>query len=350
MVGNRLIVINLSLNPQFLISLSSNIMSNRRTFLKKSVAASALFSGLSWPAWAKEENIYRPKGSATIISTWIHGIEANAESWRVLAAGGSITDAVEAGVKIPESDPENTSVGLGGMPDRDGHVTLDACIMDPSGNCGSVAGLESIENPISVARKVMDDTPHVMLVGDGALQFALEKGFKKKNLLTEKAKKALEEWRIKAEYKPIINIENHDTIGLLAQDANGDIAGACTTSGLAFKMRGRVGDSPIIAAGLFVDNEIGGATSTGMGEAIIKAAGSHLVVELMRQGRTATEACQEAVQRVIKKEPRYQDLQVGFIAIRKDGDVGGYAIHKGFNYALMTSAKKNVMIDAKSAL
>lgn len=325
-------------------------MSNRRSFLKKSAAATALFSGLGWKSLARQEAVFRAKGSPTIISTWIHGIEANAESWRVLQNGGSVTDAVEAGVRIPESDPENTSVGLGGMPDRDGHVTLDACIMDPTGNCGSVAGLEHIENPISVARKVMDNTPHVMLVGDGALQFALEQGFEKKDLLTEKAKKALEEWRVKAEYKPIINIENHDTIGLLAQDANGDIAGACTTSGLAFKMRGRVGDSPIIAAGLFVDNEIGGATSTGMGEAIIKAAGSHLVVELMRQGRTAQEACKEAVERVIKKEPRYKELQVGFIALRKDGDVGGHAIHKGFNYALMNAAEKNVMVDAKSAL
>lgn len=322
-------------------------MRNRRSFLKKSAAATALFSGLGWRSFASDQPAFKAKGSPTILSTWIHGLEANAESWRVLQAGGSITDAVEAGVKIPESDPENTSVGLGGMPDRDGHVTLDACIMDPTGNCGSVAGLEHIENPISVARKVMDDTPHVMLVGDGALQFALEQGFEKKDLLTEKAKKALEEWRVKAEYKPIINIENHDTIGLLAQDANGDIAGACTTSGLAFKMRGRVGDSPIIAAGLFIDNEIGGATSTGMGEAIIKVAGSHLVVELMRQGRTAEEACQAAVQRVVKKEPKYQELQVGFIAIRKDGDVGGYAIHKGFNYALMTDANKNVMADAK---
>lgn len=325
-------------------------MGNRRSFIKKSAAATALLGGLGLRSLAREEKSFKPKDEATIISTWIHGIEANAESWRVLQEGGSITDAVEAGVRIPESDPENTSVGYGGMPDRDGHVTLDACIMDPSGNCGSVAGLEHIENPISVARKVMDDTPHVMLVGDGALQFALANGFEKKNLLTEKAKKALEEWQIKAEYKPIINIENHDTIGLLAQDANGDIAGACTTSGLAFKMRGRVGDSPIIAAGLFVDNEIGGATSTGMGEAIIKAAGSHLVVELMRQGRTAQEACEAAVERVIKKEPRYKELQVGFIALRKDGDVGGYAIHKGFNYAMMTSADKNVMVDAKSVL
>ena len=350
MGSNRLIVINLTLNHEFLPRISPRIMSNRRNFLKKSAAAGTFLAGLGFPSLAGERKVLKPKGSPTIISTWIHGIEANAESWRVLENGGRVTDAVEAGVRIPESDPENTSVGLGGFPDRDGHVTLDACIMDPNGNCGSVAGLEHIENPISVARKVMEDTPHVMLIGDGALQFALEEGFKKKNLLTKKAKKALEEWRVKSEYKPIINIENHDTIGLLAQDANGDIAGACTTSGLAFKMRGRVGDSPIIGAGLFVDNEIGGATSTGMGEAIIKVAGSHLVVELMRQGRSAEEACKEAVLRVVKKEPRYKDLQVGFIALRKDGDVGGYAIHKGFNYALMTSADKNIMVDAGSVL
>ena len=325
-------------------------MANRRNFLKKSaLITSVLGTGSLSKLFAKERG-FNASGEATIISTWIHGIEANAETWKVMSSGQSVTDAVEAGVRIPESDPENTSVGLGGMPDRDGHVTLDACIMDPSGNCGSVAGLEYIENPISVARKVMDETPHVMLVGDGALQYAIENGFEKKDLMTERSKKALAEWLKKSEYKPIINIENHDTIGLLAQDANGEISGACTTSGLAFKMRGRVGDSPIIGAGLFVDNEIGGATSTGMGEAIIKAVGSHLVVELMRQGRTAQEACVAAVERVVKKEPRYKELQVGFIALRKDGDVGGYAIHKGFNYALMTSADKNIMVDAKSYL
>jgi len=233
------------------------------------------------------------------------------------------------------------------MPDRDGHVTLDACIMDASGNCGAVAGLEHIENPISVARKVMDDTPHVMLVGDGALQFALSNGFEKKDLLTEKSKKALSEWQKKAEYKPIINVENHDTIGLLAQDKAGNISGACTTSGLAFKMRGRVGDSPIIGAGLFVDNEIGGATATGMGESIIKVAGSHLIVELMRQGYEPDEACKEAVKRIVKKDPNYENIQVGFLALRRDGAIGGFALRKGFNYALMTSGDNNKMVDAR---
>lgn len=325
-------------------------MTNRRSFLKKTALVTSLLSLPSLKILQAKDRDFRPSGKSTIISTWNHGIQANARTWGTLADGGTVTNAVEAGVRVVESDPENTSVGIGGFPDRDGHVTLDACIMDPSGNCGSVAGLEHIENPISVAKMVMTDTPHVMIVGEGALQFAVEKGFEKKDLLTDKARKAWQEWLVKAEYKPIINIENHDTIGLLAQDANGDIAGACTTSGLAFKMRGRVGDSPIIGAGLFVDNEIGGATSTGMGEAIIKVAGSHLVVELMRQGRTPEEACKAAVERIVKKEPRYRDLQVGFIAIRKDGKTGGFALQKGFNYALMNAENSNIMVDARSLL
>jgi L-asparaginase/N4-(beta-N-acetylglucosaminyl)-L-asparaginase len=290
---------------------------------------------------------FKSNGKAVVISTWNHGLEANAAAWQILNNGGASVDAVEKGVRVPESDPGNTSVGYGGFPDRDGRVTLDACIMDPSGNCGAVACLEHIENPISVARRVMDETPHVLLVGQGALEFALDQGFKKKDLLTEKAKKALLEWQKEAQYKPIINIENHDTIGLLALDQHGDISGACTTSGLAFKMHGRVGDSPIIAAGLFVDNEIGGATATGMGEAVIKVAGSHLVVELMRQGYEPEAACKAAIDRIVKKDPGFKDIQIGFLALRKDGSTGGYAIHKGFNYALMTGEDSNKLLDAK---
>ncbi len=289
-------------------------------------------------------------GHATIISTWNHGIPANARAWQILAAGGTPVEAAEGGVRVVESDPDNGSVGIGGRPDRDGRVTLDASIMAPDGNCGAVAALEHIENPISVARKVMEDTPHVMLVGDGALQFALEQGFAKKNLLTEASRQAWQQWLKKAEYKPVINIENHDTIGLLVQDADGHIAGACTTSGLAYKMHGRVGDSPIIGAGLFVDDEVGGATATGMGEAVIKVAGSHTVVELMRQGYEPREACHEAVKRITRKEPRYKEWQVGFLALRKDGVTGGFAIHKGFNYALMTAADNNKMVEAESLL
>lgn len=326
-----------------------SVMLKRRSFLKRTTLLGSMLGG--WPLFSTlaRQGLQAP-GHATVISTWNHGIPANARAWQILAAGGTPVDAAEGGVRVVESDPDNSSVGIGGRPDRDGRVTLDASIMAPDGNCGAVAALEHIENPISVARKVMEDTPHVMLVGDGALQFALEQGFTKKNLLTEASRQAWQQWLKNAEYKPVINIENHDTIGLLVQDADGHIAGACTTSGLAYKMHGRVGDSPIIGAGLFVDDEVGGATATGMGEAVIKVAGSHTVVELMRQGYEPCEACREAVKRITRKEPRYKELQVGFLALRKDGLTGGFAIHQGFNYALMTAADNNRMVNADSLL
>ncbi|NNF86408.1 MAG: glycosylasparaginase, partial [Winogradskyella sp.] len=189
-----------------------------------------------------------------VIATW-HVKNATAKAWDVLQAGGSALDAVEQGCMVEEANEKGQSVGKGGLPDRDGNVTLDACIMDKNGNCGSVVYLKNITHAVSVARKVMEDTPHVMLAGEGAKSFALDNGFKEEDLLTEASKKAWETWKIEAKYKPIINIENHDTIGMLAIDKNGDISGACTTSGLAYKMAGRVGDSPIIGSGLFVDNE-----------------------------------------------------------------------------------------------
>jgi N4-(beta-N-acetylglucosaminyl)-L-asparaginase len=241
---------------------------------------------------------------------------------------------VEAGAKVPEGDPNETSVGLGGLPDRDGHVTLDACIMDEHGGCGSVAFLEHIVHPISVARMVMEKTPHVMLVGEGALKFALANGFERRKLLTKSSEKAWKEWIKKSEYKPVINVENHDTIGIIALDAHGNLSGACTTSGLAYKMRGRVGDSPIIGAGLFVDNEVGAATATGVGEEVIRIVGCHLVVELMRQGNSPREACRLAVERIIKKNPaRAKEVQVGFLALNKQGEYGSFCLQKGFNYA-----------------
>ena len=281
-----------------------------------------------------------------VISTWNHGIAANEAAMEVIKSGGSALDAVEAGVRVPESDPEMMSVGYGGLPDRDGHVTLDACIMDEKGNCGSVSYLENIKNPISVARKVMEDTPHVMLSGKGAYDFAIEKGFKHENLLTEKSKKRWKEWLEQSKYEPIINIENHDTIGLLAIDQNGDISGACTTSGLAWKIHGRVGDSPIIGAGMYVDNEVGGAVATGVGEMVMKTLGTFLIVELMRQGKNPQEACEEAVNRIIAKQ-EYKDMQVGYLAIDKQGNYGAYAIHPGFNYALYLDGQ-NTMRDAES--
>jgi N4-(beta-N-acetylglucosaminyl)-L-asparaginase len=253
---------------------------------------------------------------------------------------------------------KNHSVGRAGYPDRDGHVTLDACIMDEFGNCGAVAAMEYIDHPIAVARLVMEKTPHVLLVGEGATQFAVENGFKKQKLLTPESEKAWKEWLKTAKYEPVINIENnfgtpgsennHDTIGMLAIDGKGNISGACTTSGMAFKLRGRVGDSPIIGAGLYVDNEVGGATSTGVGEEVIRNVGSFLVVELMRRGYSPEEACKEAVNRIIKRKPETaKKIQVGFLAINKKGEYGAYALQSGFSYAVCNAEKQDLIIKGK---
>ena len=323
-------------------------MKTRRDFIKTAAVAGV---GLAFTGVKAESNLRFPTkiNKPIVVSTWRFGIEANAAAWEVLKQNGRALDAVEAGVKIPEGDPTERSVGYGGRPDRDGRVTLDACIMDEQSNIGSVACLEHIKHPISVARAVMQKTPHVMLVGDGALDFALSQGFKKENLLVADSEKEWKDWLKKSEYVPKANIENHDTIGMIALDANGNLSGACTTSGMAFKMHGRVGDSPIIGAGLYVDNEIGAATATGHGEEVIRIAGSHLVVELMRQGKSPQQACEEAVHRIIKltkaRNKNLTDIQVGFIAINKSGEVGSYCIQGGFNYAVY-DATGNRLIDA----
>jgi isoaspartyl peptidase/L-asparaginase-like protein (Ntn-hydrolase superfamily) len=324
---------------------------SRRKFIKLSALGSAAL--LTKTVMASEPSVgssYKRSDAKIlkpiVISTWNHGKAANAAAWKILSKNGKALDAVEAGVRVTESDPEGLSVGLGGLPDRDGFVTLDACIMDEHNNCGSVAFLQDIENPISVARKVMEKTQHVMLVGEGAKQFAVEQGFPTINLLTPKAKKMWEEWKKRSKYKPVINSENHDTIGMLAMDAKGNLSGACTTSGMAYKIHGRVGDSPIIGAGLFVDNEVGAACATGMGEAVMRIAGTAVIVELMRNGKSPEEACKEAVYRIISKHKDLTNLQVGFLALNKNGEYGGFSVYKGFNYALRTY-QDDKMIDAK---
>lgn len=266
------------------------------------------------------------------IATW-NFPNATKKAGELLEQGASALDAVEQGVMVEEANVKNTTVGKGGAPDREGNVTLDACIMSPTGDAGAVVYLKNNTHAVSVARKVMEETPHVILAGEGADQFAREMGFEKENLLTEDSKKAYNEWLKKKEYKPIINIENHDTIGMLCIDEQGDIAGACTTSGLSYKMNGRVGDSAIIGSGLFLDNEVGGAAATGMGEAILKTVGSFLIVELMRNGSSPQEACEEAIKRIIKQNPNtYKDFQAAFIALNKKGEVGSACIHEGFSY------------------
>ncbi|MBC3765631.1 isoaspartyl peptidase/L-asparaginase family protein [Neptunicella marina] len=313
---------------------------NRRDFLKLSAAAGAV--GLASGVKASTNN------KPIVVSTWEHGIPANEAAWKILHQGGKALDAVEAGVRVPEGDPAIRTVGYGGYPDANGVVTLDACIMDENMNCGSVAFLQNIKHPVSVARKVMEDTPHVMLVGEGALEFAKSKGFKEENLLTPEAKADWQRW-LKEREVQMINIENHDTIGMLALDANGDLSGACTTSGAAYKMHGRVGDSPLIGAGLYVDNEIGAATATGMGELMIKTVGCHLVVEFMRQGATPQQACQQAVERIATKLGDYKAFQVGFLALNKQGQYGAYCIQPGFNYAVQDNSGSQ-LIDANNLL
>ena len=321
---------------------------NRRGFIKNSAALSLglVFS----PQIISSLQINSAKTiKPIVISTWRHGIEANKKAWEILKNNGNSLDAVEQGVTISELDPKCTSVGYGGMPDRQGNVTLDACIMDKHGNCGSVSFLKNIKNAISVARLVMQKTPHVMLSGLGALEFAKKQGFKEEDLLTENAKKRWEEWKKNNPQDSMyIDQHNHDTIGMLALDNNGDLSGACTTSGLAWKFHGRVGDSPIIGAGLYVDNKYGAACATGKGESVIKIAGSFLIVEYMRQGKTPQEACELAIARIIEKQPDYKDFQVGFLALNKNGEYGSYSIHKGFEFAINTN-KKDELVSCKFA-
>ncbi len=330
-------------------------MTTRRSFLRWStlaVSPSPVRSLFALPKTAAVRPI--------VVSTWDSGLAVNAAAWKVLKPGGYALDAVEESAKSIEKEI-SCCVGLGGNPDREGHVTLDACIMNEKYDCGSVAGLERILHPISVARKVMETTPHVMLIGEGAQQFAVANGFKlEEDKLSADAEKSYKEWLKKSEYKPLMNIEqqqgktpkraaggpfapnqfedgsfNHDTMGTIAMDAKGRMAGSCTTSGMAFKMRGRIGDSPIIGAGLYVDGEVGAATSSGQGEEVIRIGGTHLVVEFMRNGATPMEACKKAVERLVKINPKKaKDFQVGFIAINLQGEVGAYSVNKGFSYAV----------------
>ncbi|MGB8703590.1 MAG: N(4)-(beta-N-acetylglucosaminyl)-L-asparaginase [Gillisia sp.] len=317
----------------------------RRRFIEKSALAGAAIS-LSSPLLTAANRSFQFKNMTVpdsqvfplTIATW-NFPNASKKAGELLANGASALDAAEQGVMVEEANIKNTTVGKGGAPDRDGNVTLDASIMNPQGNAGSVAYLKNYTHAVSVARKVMEETPHVMLVGEGADQFAKEMGFKEENLLTPESEEAYHKWLEKKHYQPIINIENHDTIGMLCIDKNGDLAGACTTSGLSYKMNGRVGDSPIIGAGLYLDNKVGGAAATGMGEVVMKTLGSFLIVEKMREGKSPQEACEIAVQRIIEGNPNYKDFQAAFIAVNKKGEIGSYCIQQGFSYVKYQNGK-----------
>jgi len=299
----------------------------RRNFIFD-IFSIGLLSSITSRLKANNLNIYPMVRS---ISTW-KTTEANLMAGSLLEKGVDALSAAVSGVAIEEENPKNSTVGYGGAPDRSGIVTLDACVMNHMGDCGSVIAVENIINVARLAKDVMEKTPHVMLAGKGAQEFAISEGYKREDLLTQKSKEDWKKWLESEDYKPIINIENHDTIGMLCLDKNNNISGACTTSGLAYKMKGRVGDSPIIGSGLFIDNKIGGAVATGLGEEVVKTVGSFLVVELMRQGKSPQEACEAAVKRIVKSNSQKDKFQVAYIAINKNGEVGSYSIEPGFTY------------------
>jgi N4-(beta-N-acetylglucosaminyl)-L-asparaginase len=331
-------------------------MLNRRKFLQLTTLAAPLLSVKN--VWATGKVQIKP----IVVSTWNNGKQVNEEAWKILSKNGTALDAVEAGARYVE-DTIDCCIGLGGYPDRDGKVTLDSCIMDENANCGSVGAIERIKHPVSVARKIMETTPHIMLVGDGARQFALENGFTEEpETLSPEAKQAYDNWLKKSQYQPVINIENkksngpfaphffddgsvnHDTMGLIAMDHSANMSGAVTTSGMAFKIHGRVGDSPIIGAGLFVDNEVGAATSSGVGEEVMRTCGTHVVVEYMRHGLSPEAACRKAVERIINRDmKKAKTLQVAFLALNKKGQYGAYAIQKGFVFAVKSNGEEKII-------
>ena len=349
-------------------------MIDRRTFLQLPLLGIPVLLAAKVNGQDREKVSTLRVKTPAVVSTWDAGVTANNAAWPILQKRGRALDAVEAAGRASEDEP-SCCVGLAAWPDRDGRVTLDSCIMDGNGDCGAVSFLERIKHPVSVARKVMETTPHILLSGEGAQKFALANGFPlESGVLSPDAEKEWKKWLEKSKYKPEANIENrrafatpyffedgsanHDTMATVAVDASGKLSGMVTTSGLAFKVRGRVGDSPIIGAGLFVDNEVGAATSSGVGEEVIRICGTHTVIEQMRFGRTPEQACREAINRIVKRDPEKvrpvpskpdSGMQVGFLAISKTGEVGAFSIQKGFTYVVTNSEfPKGKVFEAKS--
>lgn len=319
---------------------------DRRTFCRLGALAAGASLASSCAALRPGATGVRP----VVLSTWDHGHPANAAALEVLARGGSALDAAEAGARVVESHCPDRSVGLMGMPDRTGVVTLDAAVMTDDGRAGAVAFVQGVEHPVTLARMVMERTPHVMLAGAGAEAFALSQGVPvARRTLDEAQQEALARWRANQPAPPS-GPDNHDTITILVLDAGGIMAGASTTSGVAFKMHGRIGDSPILGAGIYVEAGVGGAVCTGLGETVMRTLGAHAAVELMRQGMSPQEACEEAVRRLIRRnrEPA-TSYQVGMLALDHRGRAGAYAVQPGFRYALARGTE-NVVHDAAHAV
>ena len=328
---------------------------SRRTFLGSGAAAAA---GLATASPGAAESLATligadatraVQGRAVVIAS-ANGIRGVAKAYQMLGTGADPLDAAIEGVKIQELDPEDDSVGLGGLPNADGVVQLDAsCMHGPTRRAGAVGALEGIATPSLVAKAIMDHTDHIMLVGEGAKRFALSMGFTEQNLLTEKSRQEWLRWRsrlnpndnwIEQEEKAAVR-QTTGTINMNAVTARGDIGSVTTTSGLSWKIPGRVGDSPIIGAGQYCDNGVGAAGSTGRGEANIKVCGAFLTVEFMRQGMAPEQACLKTLERVVAAtEPRLLDdrgrprFNLNFYAVTKDGRYGAASIWSGAQFAV----------------
>lgn len=317
---------------------------DRRKFIQSSAglsAGSALVGSLSEQAQTDSQ----PPNTTRFVATWPFGKFACQKALDVARQTGNMIDAIEQGIWVTESDVKNASVGIGGIPNAEGDVELDACIMSgPDHAAGSVAGLRDILHPISVARAVMENTPHVMLVGQGALDFAIQSGFNKTNLLTDNQKQNWQDWQTENAAQPEVDQENHDTIAMLGVDEKGNLFGGCSTSGWGYKLPGRVGDSPIIGSGLYIDNQFGAAGATGLGENVMRHCGSFLVVEMMRQGAAPTEACELAIKRIAEVDPKSLDeLDINFVALNKSGEFGAAGTSKGFKYSVVDKSSSQVL-------
>ncbi len=336
---------------------------SRRGFLRSAAAFAA--AGAATPSWARASAGASGGLDGPVVIASANGLRATEKAALIVNSGGDTLDAVIAGVNIVEEDPDDTSVGYGGLPNEDGVVELDSCVMHgPTCRAGAVAALRNVKTPSRVAKVVMERTDHVLIVGEGALRFARAHGFEEVNLLTDKARKIWLKWKethsdrddwilpevpdADAQSNALADLPfTYGTINCCALSPSGDISGVTTTSGLSYKIPGRVGDSPIIGAGLFVDNKVGAAGSTGRGEAVIKICGSHTVVEGMRHGMSPQEACLAALQRIVetttekrllRKDGR-PNFDVKFYAIAKDGRFGAAAIWSGASFSIHADGK-----------
>lgn len=327
----------------------------RRQFIQGTTALAAAGALASNPAALAQDDPKDQKRGPLVISSG-NGLRATKKAMSLMKQGSDPLDAAIAGVNIVEEDPNDMTVGYGGFPNERGVVQLDSCVMHgPTHRAGSVSALEGIMNPSKVARVVMERTDHVQLVGRGALEFARAHGFKETNLLTEEARKAWIRWKenlspnddwISPQESGFGDRDKKErttgTINCCALQSNGDLGGVTTTSGLAFKIPGRVGDSPVIGAGLYVDNGVGAAGATGRGEAVILNCGGFSIVEQMRNGKSPQEACLEVLKRIaernhdkrLRRPDGRPNFQVVFYAISKSGHYGSASMWSGRQFAI----------------